>query len=86
MKKLIIPLLSIASLAFIALAVYYIVTPAGSLPHGMPGYLAGSSHKHIKHGFAALALAAACGIVAWFMSGKKTDVPKNTASEPKNID
>jgi|GEM_PF-532325 len=86
MKKMTIPLLIIASLAFIALAVYYMVTPAGSLPHGMPGYLAGSSHKHIKHSFAALALAAACGIVAWFMSGKRTDAPKNTTSEPKNRD
>jgi hypothetical protein len=72
MKKLLVLLLVIVGLAFVALGIYYMVTPAGSLPHGLPGYLAGSSHKHLKHGFAALAVAAACGIVAWFSTGKKS--------------
>jgi hypothetical protein len=49
-------LLIIIGVAFIALAIYYWVTPAGSLPSYVPGYLAGSAHKHVKHGVAAWSL------------------------------
>ena len=91
MKKLIIALLVVAGLAFVALAIYYIVTPAGSLPHALPGYEAGSAHKHLKHGLAAFAVAVACWIVAWFMSGKKaehtpTGGPNSSSSESTNTD
>jgi len=81
MKKLLIALLVIIGLAFVALAIYYMVTPAGSLPHSLPGYQAGSQHKHLKHGVAALCVAAACGIVAWFMSGKKQSQGQHPADE-----
>ena len=46
-------LLIIVGVALVALAIYYWVTPAGSLPSFFPGHLAGSAHKHIKHGLAA---------------------------------
>lgn len=72
MKKPLVALFAVIGLAFLALAMYYWMTPAGSLPHGFPGYEAGSHHKHFKHGLAALILALGCGVLAWFSLGKKT--------------
>lgn len=72
MKKPVVILLIIAGVLFLALAVYYFVTPAGSLPQGFPGYEAGSLHKHFKHGLAAFILALGCGVLAWFALGKKS--------------
>jgi hypothetical protein len=51
-------LLIIVGVALVALAIYYWVTPAGSLPSFFPGHLVGSAHKHVKHGVLALVLAA----------------------------
>ena len=78
MKKLTLTILIILGLIFLGLAIYYWVTPAGSLPHSFPGYQAGSPHKHLKHGLAALILAAGCGVLAWFASGKKTTSTEDT--------
>ncbi|GAC1391827.1 MAG: hypothetical protein NVSMB46_05760 [Candidatus Saccharimonadales bacterium] len=72
-KQFLVPLLLLA-IVFLVLAVYYWITPAGSLPHFLPGYEAGSSHVHLKHGLAALILAAGCGVLAWFSTGTKTTV------------
>ena len=78
MKKLITPALVILGLLFVALAIYYWTVKAGSLPHWLPGYAAGSSTKHFKHGLAALILGIGCGILAWFSSGKQSTSPENT--------
>ena len=64
-------LLIIAGVALIALGVYYWVTPAGSLPGFFPGHLAGSAHKHVKHGLAALIAGIACFLGVWMLSGKE---------------
>jgi hypothetical protein len=71
MKKNVVYLLIVLGIIFLALAIYYWVTPAKSLPHFFPGYLAGSAHKHLKHGLAALVLAIGAWVLAWFWSGKK---------------
>lgn len=68
MKKVLTVLFVLAALVFLAIAIYYFVTPAGSLPSWVPGHIAGSSHKHMKHGLAAIILAVAFGILAWFYS------------------
>jgi hypothetical protein len=54
MKKALMALFIILALVFLALAVYYWVTPAGKLPHSFPGYIDGSTKTHVKHGLAAL--------------------------------
>jgi amino acid permease len=59
-------LLILAGLAFVGVAVYYFVTPAGSLASFVPGHQAGSFHHHMKHGVAALAVAVVLWIGAWF--------------------
>jgi hypothetical protein len=63
--------LVVLGIAFIAVAIYYWVTPAGSLPSFFPGHLAGSMHKHIKHGVASLIVGVLCLLGAWMLSGKK---------------
>lgn len=62
---------AVLGLVFLGLAVYYFMTPAKDLLSFMPGYAAGSSAVHTKHGLAALVLALGCGVMAWFSMGKK---------------
>jgi hypothetical protein len=64
-------LLIIIGVALVAVAVYYWVTPAGSLPSFFPGHLAGSAHKHVKHGLAALIAGIACFLGAWMLWAKR---------------
>lgn len=66
--KLIVPAV-LLGLVFVAVAIVYFVEPASSLPSFFPGHEAGSSHHHTKHGIAALVVAVACFVFAWFQSG-----------------
>ena len=50
--QLIVPAI-IIGIALLAVAVLYWIDAAESLPSFMPGYEAGSTHHHIKHGLAA---------------------------------
>jgi len=69
--KVLMILLIVLGVALVAVAVYYWVTPAGSLPSFFPGHLAGSAHKHVKHGLAALIVGILCFIGAWMVSAKE---------------
>ena len=66
----------ILGVVFLAIAIVYWTTDAGSLPSFFPGHEAGSSHIHFKHGLAAAVVAAACFIFAWFQTGG--DRPRRT--------
>ena len=79
MKKTI---FSVLAVIFLAIAVYYWVTKAGSLPHWLPGYQAGSTHVHFKHGIAAFILAVGSGLLVWFSGGSKKDGSTSTKSTP----
>jgi hypothetical protein len=70
--KLIVPAV-LLGLVFLAIAIVYFVEPASSLPSFFPGHEAGSSHHHTKHGIAALVVAGACFVFAWFQSGPSGD-------------
>jgi len=59
--------LVVLGVIFLVIACAYWLVPAGSLPGFVPGFEAGSPRVHIKHGVAALAVAAVCFIVAWFV-------------------
>jgi len=61
----------IGALVLIALAVVYWVEPSGSLPSFFPGYQAGSTHVHFKHGLACLLLGLVLGVYVWFRTGPK---------------
>jgi hypothetical protein len=60
-------------LLFVGVGIYYLVTPAGSLPSFMPGHEAGSTHHHLKHGLVAFGLAVVCWIGAWFTTAPERD-------------
>ncbi len=59
-------------IVFVILALIYWLTPAGSLPVYLPGYITSSSIIHFKHGLASLILALALFAFAWFKSGEKS--------------
>jgi hypothetical protein len=56
----------ILGLVFLALAVLYGLTPAGSLPTFIPGYEAGSDHVHMTHALVSLIVALLLFVFAWF--------------------
>jgi hypothetical protein len=67
-RALIVPAV-IVGILLLALGVMYVAEPASSLPAALPGHEAGSAHHHVKHGIAALLLAAAAFVYAWFQTG-----------------
>ena len=56
----------ILGLLFLALAIAYFVIPAGSLPSFLPGFEAGSTRVHVKHGLASLVVAVVLFVIAWY--------------------
>ncbi len=66
----------IIALVFLGLTVLYWMTPAGSLPHYLPGFEAGSTKVHFKHGLGSLILSVVLFAYAWFATGPSTPVQK----------
>jgi len=56
----------VLGLVFAAVAIVYWVLPAGSLPSVFPGFEAGSTRVHVKHGLAAAAAAVVLFAIAWY--------------------
>ena len=56
----------ILGLAFAVVAIVYWTMPAGSLPGFLPGFEAGSTLVHVKHGIAAAAAAVLCFGFGWY--------------------
>ena len=73
MKKSWIVIGSVVGVICLGFAVLYWTTPAGALPSWLPGFILGSAEIHVKHGVAALIIALAAFIFAWFSSGKKKE-------------
>ena len=76
-RDLILPAV-VAGLVLLALGALYVFEPAGSLPSLVPGHDAGSTHHHVKHGIAALLLATAAFLYAWFQTGPAAPEQKPT--------
>ena len=57
----------VLSVICVIVAIIYFVLPGGSLPTFLPGYVAGSTHIHKMHGFAA-----ATGAIAFLLIGLST--------------
>ncbi len=71
---------AIAGIVLIVIAIVYFAEPAKSLPSFFPGHQAGSSHHHVKHGIAALALGLAAFALAWFKIGPRRVEGETAAS------
>ncbi len=58
----------VLALCFAMLAVFYWITPAGSLPEFLPGFEPGSAHVHVKHGAVAAAVAIVFFVLGFYAS------------------
>jgi hypothetical protein len=66
-----VPLIAaILGVVFLALAVLYRLTPAGSLPGFVPGFEAGSDHVHLTHALVSLIVALVLFALAWFQRAR----------------
>ena len=70
-KKISSSIAIIIGIIFIILAIYYWITPAGSLAHFIPGFEEGVTTIHMKHGLASFILGLGLFAYAWFKGGKK---------------
>ena len=68
--QLIVPAV-ILGLVFVAIAIVYWTTDAGSLPSFFPGHESGSTDIHFKHGLAAAIVGLGCFVFAWFQTGRR---------------
>jgi NADH:ubiquinone oxidoreductase subunit 5 (subunit L)/multisubunit Na+/H+ antiporter MnhA subunit len=72
LRRLVIPAI-VLGILLVVVAIVYFTQPAHSLPSFFPGHAstgsAEANHHHAKHGIAALILALACFVFAWFQSG-----------------
>ena len=57
----------VLSIICVIVAIMYFVLPGGALPTFLPGYVAGSTHVHKMHGFAA-----ATGAIVFLLVGLST--------------
>jgi hypothetical protein len=57
----------ILALILAVVAVVYLVVPAGSLPTSFPGYEAGSTHVHVKHGVVSGVAALVVFAIGWWV-------------------
>jgi hypothetical protein len=71
MNKPMVWVAAVLGIAFLLLTAVYWIEPAGSLPAFIPGYEAGSSQIHFKHGLGTLILALALFAFAWFQTGPR---------------
>ena len=70
-RRLLSTLALLVGLLLVVVALVYWISPAASLPHFFPGFTAGSTQRHVKHGLASLIVALGLFAYAWFQTGKK---------------
>jgi NADH:ubiquinone oxidoreductase subunit 5 (subunit L)/multisubunit Na+/H+ antiporter MnhA subunit len=82
LRKLVVPAV-ILGIILIVIAAIYFVEPEHSLPSFFPGHSsvgsAEANHHHTKHGIAALVVALACFVFAWFQTGPKAGSAQSQA-------
>jgi hypothetical protein len=66
-------LLLVLAALLVLISIIYFTRTASDLPSLFPGHSAHSSRHHIKHGIAALGLAAVLVIAAWFTTAPKRE-------------
>ena len=67
-NKALVILSVVLGIVFFAVGYVYVSHPAGQLPGFFPGFQAGATGVHIKHGLATFVVGIACFIFAWFKS------------------
>lgn len=72
--QLIVVVLVVIGLLALGAGIYYLSTASGKLPTWFPGYLAGSTHHHVKRAIAGVVVAALCGVAVWFVSRRRSPI------------
>jgi uncharacterized membrane protein len=72
--RLIVVILVIVGVLALAAGIYYFTTASGKLPTWFPGYLAGSTHHHIKRAIAGIGVAVLSAIGVWMLSGRRSQI------------
>ncbi len=72
--RLIVVILVIAGVLARAAGIYYFTTASGKLPTWFRGYLAGSTHHHIKRAIAGIGVAVLSAIGVWMLSGRRSQI------------
>jgi hypothetical protein len=72
--------LIVLAVAFIAVGIYYLVTPAHDLAAFVPGHETHGTNHHTKHGIAMFGLAALALVGAWFTTAPDKQ-PKSDSIE-----
>lgn len=70
-SRVIIAAAVLAGIVLLVVAGVYFGDTAKALPSFFPGHQAGSTTHHIKHGIAAVVVALALFVFAWFASGPR---------------
>ena len=76
----------LVGLLLVTFAVIYFSTPAGNLPHWLPGFMAESDKIHYKHGFAAMLLGIGIFIFAWFQSAPLSSLAADESMTDDEVD
>ncbi|MGI8559747.1 MAG: hypothetical protein ACR2ND_15830 [Solirubrobacteraceae bacterium] len=71
-QKALVGLAVAAGIVLLVIAGVYFAEEAKSLPSFFPGHSAGSTTHHIKHGIAAIVVALAAFVFAWFQTGPRS--------------
>jgi hypothetical protein len=64
-------LLVVVGLVALAAGVFYLVTPARSVPTWLPGHIAGSTIHHVRRATAAIVVAVLCAVGVGFMTARQ---------------
>lgn len=75
-SRIIVVLAVLVGLVLLAVAGIYFADKAEALPSFFPGHQAGSTTHHVKHAIAAIVVALALFVFAWFASGPRKDAAK----------
>jgi ammonia channel protein AmtB len=67
-------LVAVIGVIFVIVAIVYWLVPAGSLPGVMPGFEAGSTQVHVKHGIAALVIGIVLIVASRFLGRGRSAV------------
>ena len=78
-KSLLIVIDVVIVITLLVVAGVYFTHQAGQLPSWFPGYSAGSSTIHVKHGLAAVIVAIGAAIFGWFATGPKAPAISDSA-------
>ena len=63
--------LVVVGLVALAAGVFYLATPANTIPTWLPGHVTGKSYHHVRRATAAIVVAVLCAVGAWWLARRR---------------